>query len=145
MALLARATLIIQGRYGFSSMSLDSKRESVAHKPAIDHYGREVRSLRLSVTQRCDLACSHCHREGHRPSSKEMSPREIEQMVRIAASMGVRKVRLTGVDMEALVGVSAALLNAWDMVKYLEKDSHGQYPRTEISGVRVIRKTKGEG
>jgi len=74
-----------------------------------------------------------------------MSPREIEQMVRIAASMGVRKVRLTGVDMEALVGVSAALLNAWDIVKYLEKDSHGQYPRTEISGVRVIRKTKGEG
>jgi cyclic pyranopterin phosphate synthase len=51
----------------------------------------------------------------------------------------------TGVEMEALVGVSAALLNAWDMVKYLEKDSHGQYPRTEVSGVRVTRKTKGEG
>jgi cyclic pyranopterin phosphate synthase len=96
MTLLARVTLIIQWRYAFSSMSLDSKGESVAHKPVTDHYGREVRSLRLSVTQRCDLACSHCHREGQRPSSKEMSPREIEQMVRIAASMGVRKVKLTG-------------------------------------------------
>lgn len=49
----------------------------------------------------------------------------------------------TGVEMEALTGVTAALLNAWDMVKYLEKDARGQYPNTTISGVRVIRKSKG--
>jgi len=48
----------------------------------------------------------------------------------------------TGVEMEALVGVSAALLNAWDMVKYLEKDSKGQYPKTRISELRVLEKTK---
>jgi cyclic pyranopterin phosphate synthase len=50
----------------------------------------------------------------------------------------------TGVEMEALVGVTTALLNAWDMVKYLEKDTRGQYPGTEISGIRVTSKTKGE-
>ncbi len=49
----------------------------------------------------------------------------------------------TGVEMEALVGVAAALLNVWDMVKYLEKDSRGQYPETVISGVKVVSKTKG--
>ena len=49
----------------------------------------------------------------------------------------------TGVEMEALVGVTAALLNAWDMVKYLEKDSKGQYPTTAISGIRVLEKRKG--
>lgn len=49
----------------------------------------------------------------------------------------------TGVEMEALVGVAAALLNAWDMVKYLEKDSYGQYPATEIRAIRVVKKTKG--
>ena len=49
----------------------------------------------------------------------------------------------TGVEMEALVGVTVALLNAWDMVKYLEKDSKGQYPSTKISGVKVISKEKG--
>lgn len=49
----------------------------------------------------------------------------------------------TGVEMEALVGATAALLNVWDMVKYLEKDKDGQYPGTAISGVRVVRKTKG--
>ena len=48
----------------------------------------------------------------------------------------------TGVEMEALVGVAAALLNAWDMVKYLEKDSKGQYPATMVTGIRVLQKTK---
>lgn len=49
----------------------------------------------------------------------------------------------TGVEMEALLGVTVSLLNVWDMVKYLEKDKHGQYPETEISHVKVTRKVKG--
>ncbi len=48
----------------------------------------------------------------------------------------------TGVEMEALVGVTMALNTLWDMVKYLEKDEGGQYPSTRISDVRVIRKEK---
>jgi cyclic pyranopterin phosphate synthase len=48
----------------------------------------------------------------------------------------------TGVEMEALVGVSVALLTIWDMVKYLEKDSTGQYPRTKIGEIRVLSKKK---
>lgn len=50
----------------------------------------------------------------------------------------------TGVEMDALVGVNVALLTIWDMVKYLEKDENGQYLETEIFGVRVERKEKGE-
>lgn len=50
----------------------------------------------------------------------------------------------TGVEMEALVGTAAALLNVWDMVKYLEKDREGQYPTAEIFDIRVLRKTKEE-
>ena len=49
----------------------------------------------------------------------------------------------TGVEMEALVGTAAALLCAWDMTKYLEKDEAGQYPETRIDEIRVIRKRKG--
>lgn len=49
----------------------------------------------------------------------------------------------TGVEIEALVGVTAALLTIWDMVKYLEKDDGGQYPSTAITGVRVVEKRKG--
>jgi cyclic pyranopterin phosphate synthase len=48
----------------------------------------------------------------------------------------------TGVEMEALTGVSAALLTIWDMVKYLEKDEDGQYPSTVITGVKVTEKRK---
>ena len=54
----------------------------------------------------------------------------------------VRAKYKTGVEMEALTGVTVALLNIWDMVKYLEKDEAGQYPDTEISAIVVTEKIK---
>lgn len=54
----------------------------------------------------------------------------------------VRAQARTGVEMEALVGVSVALNIVWDMVKYLEKDETGQYPSTRITDIRVVRKEK---
>ena len=48
----------------------------------------------------------------------------------------------TGVEMEALVGASLALLTVWDMVKYLEKDARGLYPATSLGPVRVAVKRK---
>lgn len=62
----------------------------------VDPFGREIRSMRLSVTQACDLACPHCHREGQSGSEGEMAPDEIERIVKIASSMGVRKLKITG-------------------------------------------------
>jgi cyclic pyranopterin phosphate synthase len=49
----------------------------------------------------------------------------------------------TGVEMEALMGVTTALLNIWDMTKYIEKDMEGQYPDVVITDVRVVEKRKG--
>jgi len=60
----------------------------------------------------------------------------------IRAKVTVTSVGKTGVEMEALAGVSSALLNIWDMVKYLEKDETGNYPDTEISDIRVLEKMK---
>jgi cyclic pyranopterin phosphate synthase len=48
----------------------------------------------------------------------------------------------TGVEMEALAAVSAALLTVWDMVKQYEKDANGQYPTTSIENIHVVRKLK---
>ena len=48
----------------------------------------------------------------------------------------------TGVEMEAITGVSVALLTVWDMVKAVEKDEDGQYPDTRISDIKVIKKEK---
>ncbi len=50
----------------------------------------------------------------------------------------------TGVEMEALCGVNAGLLCAWDMLKSNEKNSEGQYPDSEISQIRVLKKVKHE-
>ena len=49
----------------------------------------------------------------------------------------------TGVEMEALTGVSVALLTVWDMVKSSEKDASGQYPVTSIAEIRVLNKYRG--
>lgn len=61
---------------------------------------------------------------------------------KVRATVTVASVGKTGAEMEALAGVSAALLNVWDMVKYLEKDETGNYPSTEIDGIRVVEKRK---
>ena len=50
----------------------------------------------------------------------------------------------TGIEMEALTGVSAGLLCALDMVKSLEKDSNGQYPETKITDIVVLEKHKAD-
>ncbi|KPU62451.1 molybdenum cofactor biosynthesis protein MoaC [Thermococcus sp. EP1] len=60
----------------------------------------------------------------------------------IEATCEVRAYYKTGVEMEALTGVSVALLTIWDMVKAVEKDENGQYPFTKIEDIRVIEKVK---
>lgn len=50
----------------------------------------------------------------------------------------------TGIEMEALTGVSAGLLCALDMVKSFEKDENGQYPTTSISDIKVVEKFKSQ-
>jgi len=61
----------------------------------------------------------------------------------IETAVKVRSYGKTGVEMEALTGVSVALLTVWDMVKSAEKDENGQYPETRIENIRVVEKIKG--
>lgn len=68
----------------------------------------------------------------------EVAPEYIQVMVE------VKSTGKTGVEMEAITGVSVALLTIWDMVKSAEKDENGQYPSTRISDIEVIRKDKNE-
>ena len=67
--------------------------------PLIDGFGRLHDSLRISVTDRCNIRCFYCMPEeatGFVPRSGILSFEEIEQVVRVAAKLGVRKLRLTG-------------------------------------------------
>lgn len=60
----------------------------------------------------------------------------------IRCTVSVNSLGQTGVEMEALVGVSMGLLTLWDMTKAVEKDGDGQYPETAISDILVIKKEK---
>jgi cyclic pyranopterin phosphate synthase len=67
--------------------------------PLVDGWGREIRSLRVSVTDKCNFRCRYCMPpEGldWLPRDEVLSFEEIARLVRILASMGVDEVRLTG-------------------------------------------------
>jgi len=64
-----------------------------------DTFKRDINYLRISVTDRCNLRCVYCMPpEGvkHVPHSEILTIEEIEALVRAAAGVGIRKVRLTG-------------------------------------------------
>ena len=62
-----------------------------------DPYGRPLKSIRISVTQRCNLNCFYCHLEGEVARQNiEMTPQEIQRIAAVAASFSIRRFKLTG-------------------------------------------------
>ena len=67
-----------------------------------DNYGRPLLNLRIAITQRCNLRCDYCHKEGEeigscsRGTAEEMSVAEIVRIARIALSLGINRIKLTG-------------------------------------------------
>ena len=67
--------------------------------PLVDTFGRVHTDLRISVTDRCNLRCTYCMAEVgeiFRPRDEILTFDEIERVARIAFSLGVTAVRLTG-------------------------------------------------
>lgn len=67
--------------------------------PLIDSFERLHDNLRISVTDRCNIRCFYCMPEGEIPFMEReeiLSFEEIERMARVAVSLGVRKLRITG-------------------------------------------------
>lgn len=65
-----------------------------------DSCGRPLLNLRVAITQRCNLRCEYCHREGEERLSEdfadEMSVDEIVRIVKVAVGLGISNVKLTG-------------------------------------------------
>jgi len=63
-----------------------------------DACGRPTLNLRVSLTQRCNLHCPYCHREGQTSGSglREMTALEVVRIVRVAVELGINHVKLTG-------------------------------------------------
>ena len=65
----------------------------------LDRYGREIRYLRMSVTELCNLRCRYCMpADGIEKKCHEnmLSEEEMIRALRVAASLGIRKLRITG-------------------------------------------------
>ncbi|MFO0821886.1 MAG: GTP 3',8-cyclase MoaA [Gemmataceae bacterium] len=64
----------------------------------VDSFGRRHNNLRVSVTDRCNLRCTYCMPEDvtFLERSELLTFEEIAEFVRVAASLGVNKIRLTG-------------------------------------------------
>ena len=65
---------------------------------AIDHFGRNINYLRISLTDHCNLRCIYCMPEDQtfRPNAELMQDDEILRLTRLFASLGFHKIRLTG-------------------------------------------------
>jgi GTP 3',8-cyclase len=65
----------------------------------IDPFGRQIKYLRLSVTDRCDLRCSYCIPVGfvdYEEPKDWLTFDEIERVAKAFASLGVESIRITG-------------------------------------------------
>lgn len=62
-----------------------------------DSYGRTINSLRISITNRCNLNCIYCHREGEsRDIKTEMTAEAIKNIVEASKTFGISKVKFSG-------------------------------------------------
>ena len=93
-------------------------------KPLVDTFGRLHDNLRISVTDRCNIRCFYCMPEDdvqYVPRAEILSFEEMERFVRVAASLGVSKLRITGgeplvrKDLPVLIGKLIAVPGIRDL------------------------------
>lgn len=91
----------------------------------IDKYNRHINYLRVSVTKRCNLNCTYCGTKSEK--SAELSPSEIEKIVRAFAFHGITKVRLTGGEplVREDIAEIAARINKIEGIKKLAITTNG--------------------
>jgi cyclic pyranopterin phosphate synthase len=67
-------------------------------RPMTDPFGRTIRYLRVSVTDRCDLRCFYCMSEDMTflPKADLLTLEELDRLCSAFVAKGVRKLRLTG-------------------------------------------------
>ena len=72
---------------------------SVSPRVLRDSYGRAIRDLRVSLTDRCNFRCFYCLPHGEppiAPKEQMLSYEEIETVCEIFVALGIEKIRLTG-------------------------------------------------
>ena len=62
----------------------------------LDKYERPIISLRITLTNRCNVNCLYCHHDGMVKSKDEMTADELYTICKVAKNIGVKKIRLSG-------------------------------------------------
>lgn len=68
-------------------------------EPLVDSYGRRIKSMRISITDKCNFRCAYCMPAEGLPWLKKaeiLSYEEITRIARVAVSIGIEQIRLTG-------------------------------------------------
>jgi GTP 3',8-cyclase len=68
-------------------------------EPLVDSYGRRIKSMRISITDKCNFRCTYCMPAEGLPwlkKSQILSYEELERITRVAVSIGIEQIRLTG-------------------------------------------------
>lgn len=80
----------------------------------LDRFKREIYYLRVSVTDRCNLRCTYCMPEEGiklKPHTEILTYEEIEEIVKVAATLGFYKFRLTGGEPLIRKGITGLVEN----------------------------------
>lgn len=72
--------------------------DTSARPALIDHFGRQINYVRISITDRCDFRCVYCMSEDMTflPRAEILSLEEITRLARAFTELGVGKIRITG-------------------------------------------------
>lgn len=110
-----------------------------------DTLGRALKDLRISVTDRCNFRCTYCMPKeifgrGYRflPQEEVLTFEEITRLVSVFASLGTRKIRLTGgeplmrKEFESLIGMLAAI----EGIEDLAITTNGSFPHERIQTLK---------
>jgi cyclic pyranopterin phosphate synthase len=96
----------------------------ISSHPLMDTFGRLHDNLRISVTDRCNIRCFYCMPEDNvkfAPRAEILSFEEIERFARVAVSLGITKIRVTGgeplvrKDLPVLIGKLCAIPGVRDI------------------------------
>jgi len=61
-----------------------------------DPFGREIKNIRISLNDECNLHCYYCHHEGQQQATGTMKPPEIKKVLMLSRKLGITKVKFTG-------------------------------------------------
>lgn len=114
------------------------RQESDSNAKLVDRFGRIHRSLRISLTDRCNIRCQYCMPAGRvdfLPTSDLLTFEQIQRVVAALAPAGIEKIRLTGgeplvrPEVERLI----ALLREVEGIERIALTTNGMLLTTELA------------